>query len=296
VGTGEESRINKAKEFLQDNLHPRAFAAAKTLFEAKDDKGRKKALIAAIQLDEFWRVDNIPDDEDDKLETLANYELRNELTADNRDPFTPPFGYLGAIPLTANVIRPKVEILGEYVDVELVNVVVSPDSISVSVDDEDAQLSLNLTTDEDEVQFSEPEDVEGDSSCEDGDEPEEEEEEPEPAPKAMAAAAGAVASPPVEESVFHDAPVIRAKKVVEVVPETPVVTAVVIPDDGKPTYELIDLDELTGLKLRARLGRGANTIRILYRGKVTFLRDKALNFIPEEYVKETHGIPSVLKS
>jgi DNA polymerase I-like protein with 3'-5' exonuclease and polymerase domains len=285
VGTGEEARVNKAKVFLQENLHPRAFAAAKTLFEAKDDKGRKKALIAAIQLDEFWRIDNVPDGEEEKLEKLTDYELRNELTAENRDPLTPEFGYLGAIPLTANVKRPTLQILGEEVDVESVDVVVSADSISVSVPDDEAQLTLDL-------KVHEPEEVE----------PEEEEEpEPEPAPKAMAAAAGAYSSPPVsrDESVFFDAPPVpRPKKVVEqvaAVPE-PVSTASIIPDDGQPTYELIDLDESTSLKVRARLGRGNNTIRILYRGKLTYLTGKALTGIPDEYVKAVHGISSVLKS
>ena len=140
AGSGDE-HLAKVKTFLQENLHPRAFIAAKTFFEAKDDKARKKALIAAIQLDEFWKTDNIPDDEDDKLESFESYESRNELGPDNRDPYTPEFGYLGAIPLTATVKRPTIEILGEERPVEEVDVTVSDEAITVSVQDDGEDLS-----------------------------------------------------------------------------------------------------------------------------------------------------------
>lgn len=264
VGAGE-SHAAKVRTFLQENLQPRAFLAAKPFFEAKDDKARKKALIAAIQLDEFWRIDGVPDDEDDKLESIESYEKRNELGPDSRDPYTPDFGYLGAIPLTANVKRPTIEILGEERSPEEVDIVVSEEEITVSVEDEGAEVESDA----------------GENTVI---------EEPPPQTMAMAAHAAAQdlkaslkAPTPSEDSVFAETPVPRPKKVVETV-------AVEVPDDGQPTYELIDLNEGPGLQLRVLLGKGSNTIRVLYRGKIAYFRDKALNHIPEEFVKKVYGV------
>jgi DNA polymerase I-like protein with 3'-5' exonuclease and polymerase domains len=322
VGTGEEARIERAKTFLKENLHPRAFNAAGTFFEAKDDRSRKKALITALQLDEFWRIDSIPDNENDKLETLAQFEGRNGLGPDNRDPMTPEFGYLGAIPLTAKVKRPTIEILGEPVDVSLVDVMVSPSTITVSVPEpepEEQQLTLDLSTEPEEeesvVEDEEPEvELEPEEVAELESQLEDREPgpgevipegikvdiEPEPVvepPKAMAAAAGA-ASPPVEDSVFADIPVARPKKVVEVVHE-PVAApqpTLEIPQDGKPTYEMVDLDEPNIIRLRSMMGDGPNTIRVIYRGRINYLKNKARNTPPEEYVVAVHGISQVSKS
>lgn len=88
--------------------------------------------------------------------------------------------------------------------------------------------------------------------------------------------------PAESESVFAETPTPHPKKVVETV-------AAEIPSDGQPTYELIDLDEGTGLRLRVMLGKGTETVRVLYRGKVAYFRDKALTHIPEEFVKKVHG-------
>jgi hypothetical protein len=68
---------------------------------------------------------------------------------------------------------------------------------------------------------------------------------------------------------------------------------------GEPVEEiaeLIDLDEAAGSKLRKMLGVGNHTIRVIYRGKVALLRDKAVDTVPEEFVKAVHGISEVLKS
>src|SRR5208337_4431882 len=48
---------------------------------------------------------------DDKLETLVQYEQRRGINV--RDPKCPPFGYMDAIPLDANVVRPEPNILGD---------------------------------------------------------------------------------------------------------------------------------------------------------------------------------------
>jgi len=254
VGSGIDTRIAKAKAFLEESLHPRAFIAANHFFEAKDDKARKKALIAALQLDEYWRIDHTPDDEDDKLETLEAYEKRMGLGVENRDPLTPEFGYLGAIPLTATVKRPTVEVLGEPVEVEDIEVVVSEQTITVTLDKPleyvTATVKVNLDDDEDEV-----------------------EEEPTPL-KAMAAAASAFAE--------------AVTRVVEQVP------AVV--EEPEQIVEIIDLDEEVGARLRKRLGVGTHNIRVIYRGKLQLLRNKAVTEVPEEFVKDIHSISEVLNS
>lgn len=109
----DEAKYNRAKSFLQENLHPRAFQSTTTLFKSRDPKVIKRNLIAVLQLDEYWRIDHVPDgpEYDEKLETLAQYEDRMGVNV--RDPKCPEFGYMGAIPLTANVIRPELEILGD---------------------------------------------------------------------------------------------------------------------------------------------------------------------------------------
>ena len=115
ISSQVEARVEKAKAFLKENLHERAFQAAWWCFNKKkgkkevipqtDPKEIQKALIAAIQLDEFWRIDNMPDDEDDKLETLEQYETRMGLGPSDRSPATLVFGPLGSLPLDAPVKR-----------------------------------------------------------------------------------------------------------------------------------------------------------------------------------------------
>jgi DNA polymerase I-like protein with 3'-5' exonuclease and polymerase domains len=116
--SGDEKRIAKAEAFLKENLHERAYAAAWHAFWSKDRKkgdqrqaDRKevqRALIAALQLDEYWRIDNVSDD-DDKMETFAQYEERNGLGPADRNPAALPFGPLGSLPLDAPVTRFKPE-------------------------------------------------------------------------------------------------------------------------------------------------------------------------------------------
>jgi hypothetical protein len=215
----DTARVEKVRAFLKENLHPRAAIAAEHMFTAKDDKSRKKALIAALQLDEYWRIDHTPDDDDAKLETFEVYERRMGLGPDNRDPLTPEFGYLGAIPLNANVKRPVMVALGEVAEVEETEIAdQAASTVAVAVED------------------------------------------------------------PVEEDEERD---YEAEAL-----ETPVETIV----------ELIDLDGSTGAALKKALGVGYNTIQVIYRGELALLRNKALSTVPEEFVKEVHGISEVLKS
>jgi hypothetical protein len=114
IASGDEERREKAKGYLQQALHPRAFESAKYLFKAQDRKEIQKQLVAALQLHEYWSIDHVPDgDEGDRsLETLAEYEQRMGISA--RDPLCPEFGYMGPIPLdNPNVIRPEPNLLGD---------------------------------------------------------------------------------------------------------------------------------------------------------------------------------------
>jgi DNA polymerase I-like protein with 3'-5' exonuclease and polymerase domains len=112
IASGDEEKREKAKGYLQNVLHPRAFESAKLLFKAQDRKEIQQQLVAVLQLHEYWTIDHVPDgDENDKtLETLAQYEQRVGISA--RDPLCPEFGYMGPIPLdNPNVIRPEPNLL-----------------------------------------------------------------------------------------------------------------------------------------------------------------------------------------
>lgn len=114
IASGDEAKREKAKSYLQQSLHPRAFEATAHLFKAQDRKEIQNQLIAVLQLHEYWTIDETPDgDEGDKsLETLAQYEERMGINA--RDPKTPKFGYMGPIPLNdPNVFRPEPNLLDD---------------------------------------------------------------------------------------------------------------------------------------------------------------------------------------
>jgi len=120
--SGDPAKVAKVDAFLKENLHERAYVAARACFCKKvkgeevpqtDPKEITRALIAALQLDEFWRIDNTPDDQ--PLETLAEYEARNGLTVADRNPSTLATGPLGSLPLDAEVTRYIPEPLKVYV-------------------------------------------------------------------------------------------------------------------------------------------------------------------------------------
>lgn len=116
IASGDEAQREKAKSYLQQALHPRAFDSTKTLLKSQDRKQIQNQLIAVLQLHEYWTIDHTPDgdDGDKALETLAQYEERMGISA--RDPLCPEFGYMGPIPLdNPNVIRPEPNLLGDEV-------------------------------------------------------------------------------------------------------------------------------------------------------------------------------------
>ena len=114
IVSGDEAKREKARGYLEQSLHPRAYKVAEKIFKATDKKEIQQLLIASLQLHEYWTIDNVPDgdDGDKSLETLAQYEERMGISA--RDPKCPEFGYMGPIPLdNPNVIRPEPNLLDD---------------------------------------------------------------------------------------------------------------------------------------------------------------------------------------
>lgn len=155
IRSGNDSRMAKAEAWLTTNLHPRAAEAAwhcfhkdggkdaegKKITKAQDDqKAMKQYLLAALQLHEFWTVDNTPDEDESKLETLAQYEARVGLTESDRGA-VPEFGYLGAVPID-KVKRPEVPTLnveGTDVPAEQVEIRVGENAITAEIGVEEPQ-------------------------------------------------------------------------------------------------------------------------------------------------------------
>jgi len=109
IESGVEERREKAKNWLKESLHERAFLSIKEVFDAKDHKSLVNSLVAVLQLHEFWTIDNVPDD--DKLGTLEDYETRNGLSPKDRG-IMPPSGYLGPIP-PSRAVYPNIMRLGK---------------------------------------------------------------------------------------------------------------------------------------------------------------------------------------
>jgi len=132
IASGETARVEKARTWLKENLHPKAFEATGAIFDVKEHGEIKAALIATLQLHEFWTIDAVPDDADDTMETLEQYEARVGLKPEDRGIGTPEFGFLGAVPLDAKVTRPTLSILGEEVLAEDAQITVSDSEITVA--------------------------------------------------------------------------------------------------------------------------------------------------------------------
>jgi hypothetical protein len=105
---------------MRTNLHPRSHVAVDYALKAKDPKDVVKFVKTALQLHEYWVLDETPDGDEANMETLEQYEKRRGLTVANRG-FAPSIGYLGAIPLTEKVRRPAVPVLGPQIVLEVVD-------------------------------------------------------------------------------------------------------------------------------------------------------------------------------
>jgi DNA polymerase I-like protein with 3'-5' exonuclease and polymerase domains len=116
IESEEEARLTKARTWLEKNLHPRAVDTIENIFKASGKAAILKALIASLQLHEFWTVDAIPDEDENMMETLEEYETRCGLTEADRG-FMPEGGFIGAIPLDGRVKRPELPVLHLDTDV-----------------------------------------------------------------------------------------------------------------------------------------------------------------------------------
>lgn len=118
IATGRPKPRDGAWSWAEQAFHPRALEAFKAALWGKDKDKKlviltdpaviRKQVIAAFQLDEYWRIDATPDGE--TLETLAEYEARRGLRVRDRG-FMPPGGFLSALPLDG-VERPAPYLLG----------------------------------------------------------------------------------------------------------------------------------------------------------------------------------------
>jgi hypothetical protein len=287
ISSGDDTRKAKAESYLKEYLHPRAFEAAWHCFYKKtkdkktvpqDDKNAMgEFLRAAIQLHEYWNIDNTPDDLENTLETLEQYEQRVGLTKADRA-FAPDFGYLGAIPLSARVIRPQVPSLG--VDTSIAEGAPDTGDIAVSVEPEPVVMAVSTVTGSITV-----EPLESDTVVE---EPVlVEAEEVVPSQSALKAAEEAILSLKTEvttgiaamnseeDDVFASEPVRKPQRIA---PEPK-------PQDEVSTLpELASLDFNFAMRLNNALGRGQNTIVFRYQGKQYALHNRQLSCIPDEFL------------
>ena len=110
IESKEKTRVEKAKNWLKESLHKRAFGAIKYLFNGKEKSNKEIVhfIIVGLQLHEYWTVDHIPDS--DTLETLEEFEIKNGLSPQNRG-IMPPNGFLGFVD-PVKTTYPEVVILG----------------------------------------------------------------------------------------------------------------------------------------------------------------------------------------
>ena len=246
ITSGDVEQVNSARVWFKENLHARCADAVTEIFNGKDTK---RALIAALQLHEYWTIDHMADEDEDKLETLAQYEARNGLTEKDRG-MAPEFGYLGAVPLN-NVTRPTLEILGKAVPVEEAVITVSDKEINVSVGEE-------------------VDDVE------------------EPVTQSVIQSKGNQESDEVDEDEVIGAAPPRQKaeiKKVEMV-KAPITAATPIPAPKPEVLELREMSPTEIKRFRVALGCGRHKLTVKYSGKTFDLVDIGVTQIPAEYLKD----------
>ncbi len=247
----DQVRKDNALTWLKANLHVRAYEA----FCNGDNANPKKSLIVALQLHEYWTTDNIPDEDEDKMETLEQYEARMGLTPKDRG-IMPEMGYLGAVPQT-KVTRPTLLILGEEVPAEDVTITVSATEIAVAAPSQAVATVASpkvkkekavpvIAMDEDDVFGVQP--VRHPVKTED------------PGNITETLTQGYVAATPPPKS----AEVVKAP-------------------EGIP--ELIEMDEVGMRKLQKALGVGRRKITVRYQNKQFVIPDVELETIPLEFVK-----------
>ena len=242
----DQVRRDNALAWLKVNLHERAYQA----FCNGDNANPKKSLIAALQLHEYWNTDNIPDEDEDKMETLEQYEARMGLTPADRG-MMPEMGYLGAVPQD-KVRRPTLMILGEEVPAEDVTITVSATEIAVAAPSKSAAPVASSEVKEEKavsIIKMDEDDVFGDT------------------PVRLVKPSERNITPETLTQRYAD------RGIVETVP---------VPA-GIP--ELIEMDEVALRKLQKALGVGRKKVTVKYQGKTFTIPDIEVDTIPSEYVK-----------
>jgi len=117
--TKNKSEDPRSLRYLRKVLNPRCEIAIDTLKkymkENSSSEVLKKRLIVCYQLDEYWNIDQEPDDS--MLESLEDYERRVGLTVDNRIEL-PPCGRLEAMPLDSGYVEGSIEDVSEELEDE----------------------------------------------------------------------------------------------------------------------------------------------------------------------------------
>jgi hypothetical protein len=109
--------------WLRKELHPKLSVedpsdkkwkyVVQKIMDAKDHDSRRNNIVIALQMNEMWKLDEVPDGAADTMETFSQYEARMGLGPQTRDPLYPEFGFLDAIPLKYNIIRPTLQRLDD---------------------------------------------------------------------------------------------------------------------------------------------------------------------------------------
>lgn len=276
--SGDEKRREKVKGWLKENLHSRAFEeASKHIFAAKDGKEMRKYLIIGLQLHEFWKTDEIPEDQDDKLETLEQFEARCGLTPADRG-LMPVFGYIGAIPLDINVKRPELPILGEDEQLEIQFTTDIPKPITLEDREQIAEQAREIVERKQVVSIVEELNKKLDTKLDDEDNLRSE------IGKLHKQIAEAEGTQIDENELLLDIPV---RKVVVKPPEAK--------PEPKPNLKLpakADIPELRNLTaadakaLRESLGIGTNKVKAMYQGQVITFTDVDAIRVPDSFIRE----------
>jgi DNA polymerase I-like protein with 3'-5' exonuclease and polymerase domains len=251
--SGDPAKVGRVKTWMIENLHPRAigrvhdtdvYETINALDKAKSPKETQRILIAILQLHEYWTIDHVPDGQDATMETLEQYEQRVGLTAKDRG-MMPSFGYSGAIPLDAKVIRPTLLILGEEVQAELPLITVGENEITATIPatvDQAAIAEVAHRMNEETLR-----EMEADRAAKD---------------QIMAAQQARV--PEQLQEVLKE--LYEFEPVFELI------------DEVQTNVEL-------RRQLKEALGKGPNTLRIKIGGNTVTVTGKKLDYVPKEFLK-----------
>jgi DNA polymerase I-like protein with 3'-5' exonuclease and polymerase domains len=256
LASGDPVKVGKVKAWMIENLHPRAvgrvhdtdvYETLNALDKAKSPKETQRILIAILQLHEYWTIDHVPDGQDATMETLEQYEQRVGLTPKDRG-MMPSFGYSGAIPLDAKVIRPTLLILGEEVQAELPLITVSENEITATIPatvDQAAIAEIAHRMNAETLR-----EMEADRAAKE---------------KIVAAQHARVAE--------------ELPKILAELHGTEPVPVYELIDEVQTNVELRQ-------RLKDALGRGPNTLKIKIGGNTITVTGKKLDYVPEEFLKQ----------